>query len=221
MITIDALIPFNLIVDTDYGLTKLIHEDYNNYDFFYMGLVDADGTDLQYLLQTRTEANPVLNMMVDSENVELGDKLYSQFMEREYDKILQLSCNTALANVSKLLKKNVDQIIKISIMCENQKEIDELKKRKIPCFKSFISKPENINLSDYDALFVKNVTDLDLYKNVESKTIYIPCYEFNVLFLDESPEPIVVPDYMLKYGYINEFNVFTLYTIDPRKMPLP
>src|SRR5699024_12087632 len=64
-----------------------------------------------YFLATRNISN-VVEALLSVEDTELAEDLYNQFMEKEYDQILKLSCNTAICDLTLLLKKNINQVIR-------------------------------------------------------------------------------------------------------------
>lgn len=219
MYIINALVPFDVIVDTDMGLLKLIEYDYHNEDFFLKGILNTSETNQKYFLVSRNMIN-VVEALLTVEDKELAEDLYTQFIEKEYDQILKLSCNTAICDLTLLLRSNMNQVVRMTIMCTNEKERDLMQKRKISCFKTIVSTPEKINIDEYGTIFVKNIYDLDRYKRIEGKTIYVPSYGFNVTINPELPNPLLPKDILLKYGGSNEFEIYTPYVFDPRKIPV-
>lgn len=219
MYLIDVLVPFNLLVDTDMGLLKLLEYDYDNHDFFYPGILHTSEINQQYALLTRTDPNPI-TAVLQVEDKELADDLYSQFMEKEYDQILQLSCNTAVSNLAVVLKNNMDQVIRITVLCNSKKEEDVLIKRNIGVFKTVIGNFSTVDISEYGSIYIKNVTDLDKYKEVVNKNIYVANYGFNITIDPDNIMPLLPEETIRKYGSRNEFDVFSLYAFDARKLPL-
>ena len=219
MYIINVLVPFDVIIDIDMGLLKLIEYDYHNEDFFLKGILNTTETNQKYFLMSRSIVN-VVEALLTVEDKELADDLYRQFIEKEYDQILKLSCNTSICDLTLLLRSNMNQVVRMTIMCNNEQERDLIQKRKISCFDTIISSPEKINLDKYGTLFVKNVYDLDKYRNVEGKSIYVPSYGFNVTINPELPDPLLPKDILLKYGNLNEFEIYTPYVLDPKKMPV-
>lgn len=219
MYIINILVPFDILIDTDMGLLKLIEFDYHNEDFFLKGILNTTESNQKYFLMSRFSSN-VIEALLTVQDKELAENLYAQFIEKEYDQILNLSCNTAICDLTLLLRSNMNQVIRMTVMCKNEKEVNLIKKRKISCFKTIISDPEKINLDDYGTIFVKNIYDLDKYKRVEGKTIYVPNYGFNVTINPDLPDPLLPKDILLKYGNYNEFEIYTPYVLDPNKIPV-
>lgn len=220
MYTINVLIPFELVVDVDMGLLKLIEFDYHNDEYFYPGVVNAPEEDQQYLLNIRKHKNP-LSVIMKDEHKDLIDDFYNQFIEKEYDQILTLSCNTSLADLSVALKVSMDQVIRLTILCKDKKQEDLLKFRKIPCFRTLVSKYESVDLRNYDTIYVKDATDLDKFKgDIFQKNIYIANYGFNITIEPDTLIPLLPEDTIYKYGGKNELYLVSVYEFDPHKLPL-
>lgn len=216
----DVLVPFNILVDTDMGLLKLVEFDYNNDLYFLQGILHTSETNQQYAMVTRTKINP-LSVILQYDDNDLAENLYSQFMEKEYVQILKLSCNTSIRDLSELLNTTIDQVIRITILCKSEQEQREVEDRHIKSFRTIVESDLNkINLSDYQVLFVKSIYDLDRYRNVTGLNIYVPNYGFNITIDPEMSQPLLPEDILKKYGKENEFEIFSIYTFDPRKIPL-
>ena len=129
MYIINALVPFNVLVDTDMGILKLIEYEYHNEDFFLPGILNTSEINQRYVLATRSVSN-VVEALLSVEDKELAEDLYKQFMEKEYDQILKLSCNTAICDLTLLLKKNINQVIRVTVLCEDEKQKKLVEDRK-------------------------------------------------------------------------------------------
>ena len=220
MYTTDVLVPFNLIVDTDMGLIKLLEFDYSNTEYFHEGILNTEEENQQYLLNTRNNRNP-LSIVFKKDDPELMDDLYKQFIEKEYDNILQLSCNTSLANLANALREDISQVIRLTILCQSKAEENIIKLRNIPHFRPLVSRPELVNLNNYDSLYIKDVHDLDKFKKeIFKKSIYVANYGFNIVIDPEQVNPLIDPETAYTYGGVNEFFVVSVYQFDPNKIPL-
>lgn len=219
MYQLNVLIPFNMIIDTEMGLLKLIQFDYNNTEYFYPGIINGDDTFKKYVLLTRNERNP-LCVAVKDEKMDCADDLYKQFIEKEYSSILQLSPPTALRDVGAILRTSIDKVVKINILCETDDEIELLVNRQVPYDDIVKGTPETISISQYNVLFVKDTKDLTRYKDVEGKEIYVADYEFNILRDPNNEDLLINPEYIFDYISTNGFNIASVYVFAPEEIPL-
>lgn len=222
MYNLDILIPFDLVVDLDIGLLKLVRFEYSNNDYFYKGILQGMDDCLRYSLMTREDPNPLSIAAVNPDDHETLDEFYKQFMEREYTKIMNLSQDTAISDLTKVsgMTSASDRIVRITIMCRSEEEKKLINLRKMNPFRVIVSNPEKIDLSQYKALFVRNVYDLDMYRNVEALNLYIANYGFNLVKdPSHSNAPGLPIDVVAKYSKDNEINIFTVYNLDPDKIP--
>ena len=219
MYIINTLVPFDVLIDTDMGLLKLIEFEYHNEDFFLPGILNTSETNQKYFLVTRISPN-VISSLLTIEDEELAEDLYNQFIDKEYDEILKLSCNTSICDLTLTHRKNMNQVIRVTVMCKDEREKKLVEDRRISVFRTIISDPESIDINNYGTMFVKDVDDLDRYRIIEGKTIYVPNYGFNVFNDPNYPNPILKPDAIAKYGNDNEFEIYTPYIFDPRKTPV-
>lgn len=222
MYNLDILIPFDLVVDLDIGLLKLVRFEYSNNDYFYKGILQGMDDCLRYALMTREDPNPLSIAAVNPDDHETLDEFYKQFMEREYTKIMNLSQDTAISDLTKVsgMTSASDRIVRITIMCRSEEEKKLINLRKMNPFRTIVSSPEKVDLSQYKALFVKNAYDLDMYRNVEALNLYIANYGFNLVKdPSHSNTPGLPIDIVAKYSKDNEINIFTVYNLDPDKIP--
>lgn len=222
MYNLDILIPFDLVVDLDIGLLKLVRFEYSNNDYFYKGILQGMDDCLRYSLMTREDPNPLSIAAINPDDHETLDEFYKQFMEREYTKIMNLSQDTAISDLTKVsgMTSASDRIVRITIMCRSEEEKKLINLRKMNPFRIIVSSPEKIDLSQYKALFVKNAYDLDMYRNVEALNLYIANYGFNLVKdPSRSNAPGLPIDIVAKYSKDNEINIFTVYNLDPDKIP--
>lgn len=222
MYNLDILIPFELVVDLDIGLLKLVRFEYSNNDYFYKGILQGMDDCLRYALMTREDPNPLSIAAVNPDDHETLDEFYKQFMEREYTKIMNLSQDTAISDLTKVsgMTSASDRIVRITIMCRSEEEKRLINLRKMNPFRVIVSSPEKVDLSQYKALFVKNAYDLDMYRNVEALNLYIANYGFNLVKdPSHSNTPGLPIDIVAKYSKDNEINIFTVYNLDPDKIP--
>ena len=219
MYILNVLIPFNLLIDTDMGLIKLIEYEYHNDEYFWPGMIDCDDTLKQFSLLSRTDPNP-LSVVMKSEDPELQQDLYSQFMEKEYSSILKLSSNTSLCGISSILRTSIDKSVRVTALCKTQEEADLIKKRHIQVENIILGEPETISLDKYNVLFLKDVEDIRKYKNVDGKEIYIANYGFNMVIEPDEEQPLLPMEVLYDYASSNEFSLISVYTFRPEDIPV-
>lgn len=213
MYTIDILIPFECIIDIDMGLIKLLKFEYRNTDYFFPGILDGPDDCVKLALVQRENRNPLViptNMQkVDEDTI---NEWYKQFIEREYNHIIELSPATSLADMVKLSSHNSDQVIKTTILCNTEEEEKIIQARSFGETQTIIADRSHFDISKYDALYIKDVYDIECYDKIIGKSIYVANYGFNILDNDN-----IVLDYtpLIKYLDDNEIRVYTVYNLDP------
>ena len=139
--------------------------------------------------------------------------------KQEYDNILELSPNTDICKMLDSMKRDKSSIIRATILCKDEKQKHIIETRNIQHDSIIISDYNRVSLKDYGTIFVKDIKDLDKYRIVEGKTIYVANYGFNILMDPDKVNPLIPIEVLEKYGNTNEFYIYSVYTLDPRKMP--
>ena len=210
--TINPLFDFQLICDTDMGISNLIKRDYYDKDVFDNTIFQSkDKNFLKEKLVCRKLFNPLhlfckKGIMKDEEI----DDLYREFLEKEYKTILQLSIPTAVMQFVSMSNK-LQQTIHPVILCKNQDEVDWIKQHDSD-LKCIIADYENFDISKYDTIYLKDIYTLLLFNqsSINKKNINIGRYAFNFDILKENMEvPIleVAKNYYLK----NQFYLIDVY----------
>ena len=83
-----TLIPFDLIIDTDYGLAQLIKDEYYDKTVFD-GTLESQDQDLLWFLYSRNNPNPLSVLMWDEDDKDSMDSLYEDFINTKYIDILK------------------------------------------------------------------------------------------------------------------------------------
>src|SRR5699024_461728 len=82
---------------------------------------------MKYIMVTRKNKNP-LNSIMKPDYIKNADSLYNQFMEEKYDDILKLSVTTGIYDII-CRSKGVNDVLKFTVLCKSQKEVDDIKGR--------------------------------------------------------------------------------------------
>lgn len=187
------LIPFNLIIDTDFGLLCLIKQRYLDESVFDEKFFKNKSVrNLVSEIYSRKEKNP-LYLFIKDEYKDSADKFYNQFMEREYDSILNLSATTEFYRLARMFSNEPE--IKVTIVCNTQKEFDLLSSHKEglgKCRLELKSDLDNVKLGIINQYFFKCIDDYIEYKKwLKNKTVYFANYSFNVDELESGSEELL------------------------------
>lgn len=220
MYLITSTVPFDMVIDTDLGLWKLIQDQYSDNIFFYEGLIkDRDMNHMKYMITSRTDKNP-LKILLKDKYQNSADSLYEQFMNTEYDKILNLSVNTAIYDMI-CKSKGVKDILRYTILCKSQQEVDEARKRfkrhKVDIHTIIYEDLKDVDISSYGSIYIKNIDDFFLYKNVGGKNIIIGNYGFN---LEDGISNIPLAKQSLEISKLNVVQIIDMYIINEHILPV-
>lgn len=176
----NILISFDMIYDKEYGLYKLLIEEYDENLFKFYSTSDSY---LKEIIVQKNKKNP-LDKIIDNSIRESIDILYEMLMNQEIDKILFNSRLTDFYNFVKAINKNYNVVI----LCKNKQEEQIIEKLNLKTAKTIISLEWTEELkTGYDAYYFRYLDDID--PDIESKNLYIAytMYTFldkeNVLFL--------------------------------------
>ena len=91
----NILLEFETVVDIDYGVLQLVEEKYEQDDRFYHQLMYLGDKQIKGLIHNNDSNNPV-RILMDIEDYDEADRIYSDIMENEIDKVLEKSVTTNL-----------------------------------------------------------------------------------------------------------------------------
>ena len=209
MVTIDSLIPFELLFDLDFGLLQVVNKYFHNNDIFYLSLFN-DLDELIKLLALREDPNP-LSVIIDSKiSKEECDNLYDQFMEKEFDRIFENSIKLLCYDVVRL-SLDSGGVVNMTVLCKNEKQ-QQLLNKYLPKAKTVIYS-DNMDMSLYGTIYVKNIYDLYNYGQLSGKNIYVANYPFN---LEENEWGFVTTILSVSVDFINNniIKIFNPYDIE-------
>ena len=177
-------IPFNMVVDTDVGIIRII-EKLNK-------LTEYSSNKMKSFLLKRENENPIPEYCKLRE-IESQGNLYDGIIANYYDKVLQLSGLTdILSFVINTHKLGLSNEIEITIACNYKSEIEYLES-KLSQLKYQINMEltSNIKLNDFDYIFIKVLDNyyVDYLENngIEGKRLYVADYAFNTI-VDEQDD---------------------------------
>ena len=212
------LVEADMLVDTEFGLIRLIRDKYANEDFFFKDILNLDSKLLKGVLMERTMFNPLQVAFKDESLTDYMDAFYTQFMEQEYEEILKRSC---LTNIVNLVKMGIDTegIVKFCILCKNKMQKDFMTHVMSDCLPSLFSividDKDTFDVSPYSAIFVKDIRNLVRYANLHGKVIYLANMMYNLdQKIYEERHLLAIREEYVIYITVDEFKFITLYPYD-------
>ena len=210
---IDPIFDFQILCDTDLGLYRLIKEDYYDRTVFDNYLFDSnDLLFIKTVLLCRKLFNPLsVFCKEDSLTDEERNNIYKEFLDTEYDRILNLSTPTTIMEIASAAN-NTNKIVNVTVLCKNEKEKEWVNKynAKLKCI---VADYEDFNLDKYDTIYVKDIYTLLSFnqESINEKNIIFPNYFFN-LEIQNGKMDIPILEVAKKYYENNKFM-----SIDPYK----
>lgn len=221
--TLTPIIPFNLIVDTDFGLIQLIKEKYYDKSVF-TAVLEAEREQIIYFLYSRKNINPLSEFIHEEIDQDTIDSLYNEFIEKEYDNILKRSTTTDFYNLVKIFN-NSDGAINPIILCKNESEelfVNKLSKVEEinPPLSTLVGDYNDIDISAYDPIYFKYYTDsLKVLDKLYGKNLYIANYEFNFNYTKDN-DRILLPDISVLLLDHNIAKIIDIYKINEEDIPI-
>ena len=184
-------IPFNMIVDTDFGIVRIL-ENMNK-------IPEYSANQIKSFLLKRYNINviPEYSMLRD---ISADEYLYDMILQNFYDKLLPVSGLTDMVSfIINTYKLGLYNDVNIMVGCNYDSEIEYLKSILSSIdYDIDMSLNMDINLNDYDCIFTKYIDEfyVDHLVNrvkIKGKRIYVADYNFNTLYDDETNERIINP----------------------------
>lgn len=209
-------IPFNMIVDIDFGLVRFYEK--------YKEISEYPKNKLKSFLINRKEENPLLEYR-ELRNIDTLinslDYLYSAMMTNHYSSVLKLSNITdILALVINTHKLGLANEMEITVGCNTEEEISFFRTLTSSLKYTISTKlNSNLKLKDFDYIFIKTLdryyTDYLLNNEISGKRLYVANYRYNTLVDEESNKSIIDPE--IHISLESEGNVISLISIYNKK----
>jgi hypothetical protein len=186
----EILMDFDCYVDTEFGLLQLIKKNYLDKSVFNIDKLNQSSKQLILSLIDRERKNPLSIIANDGISEEDLDDYYKEFMEEEYNNILNLSVTTELKSLLELMK--TESSIHVTFLCRNEDEVNILKEdSSTDNCKFIIDNPDN-DYSKFTAFYFKYINqDIKRYL-YEYKTYYFSKYRLNFDDKFEIKEPDII-----------------------------
>lgn len=183
MYTITSVVPFDMIIDIDMGLFKLIQKEYANKKVFRQSILSERNMDIMKLILTdRPDSNP-LKLFVNPEYEKEADDMYQQFISERYKDIIDLSCTTGIFDIIRR-SKSVKDTVRYTIICKSELEKkiieDRYLKYEIKPIIKMISDYHDLDVTSYGSIYIKDYREILQYPDVFGKNILLGNYRFNM-----------------------------------------
>ena len=214
--TIDSIIPFDMVIDPEMGLMKLIEFEYRN-KIFNLEALGIDELTKLYLKQ-RIYKNP-LSIIIKDDKITIDEMndMYNQFMEKRYDDILRLSPNTGLFHLLQMSYRN--ETVRFTLVCENEEQEKLFTNRGGKAYSIKIGSIFDDNLLNKNPnIYIKYVEQLEMQnKKIECKNIYFADLSFNKIETSRGTIPSFLPQSVDRFSQ-NTFQFIGLYPINVKKL---
>lgn len=198
------LIPIDLMIDMDFGLIKLVQEEYRA-DIFDKNVLDSDDNTIKQLLVRRTNPNP-LSILTDNKDI---DEYYNQFLDERYIDIYRRSRVTGIGDFCINLLVFSDFSLHLQYTNENEKMIVEKTINALNSKPVYDINRDDVVPYDYVSIFVKNIMDLLNYRDLNAISIYVARYAFN--FKIDDGKEVFAEDKFGAFFITNELKTLDVY----------
>lgn len=220
------LVPFEILVDTDIGVIKVMRDMFREdprFDFTRLLIGDGymDDDTLKFLLSYRLNKNP-LYLITDEHRMTKKDidAKYTEILNKYYPQVLGLSDNTLIYRMFDASKIHDASPVKITVLCRNEMQIKHLHSLKFKCDTILINDDKDlasIDLNRYQYIYVKDLESLMDFGVIDSKTIYVANYRFNMKFAEDEETGVSIsvlnPEFII--DIIND-NIIKIVDIYPK-----
>ena len=198
------LIPIDLMIDMDFGLIKLVQDEYRA-DIFDKNVLDSDDNTIKRLLVRRTNPNP-LSILTDNRDI---DEYYNQFLDERYMDIYARSRITGIGDFCINLLVFSDFSLHLQYTNENEKMIVEKTINALNSKPVYDIRRDDVVPYDYVSIFVKNIMDLLNYRDLNALSIYVARYAFN--FKIDDGKEVFAEDKFGAFFITNELKTLDVY----------
>lgn len=173
--TTSNLVEFDAVVDTDLAIIDYMISNYNK-SFFKESVLNASSRNvIKNLLLFREDINP-LTILLKDEYLESAEDLFKEIINTKYEEVLKLAEPTDIFRYIKTLEDETEGVVISTINCKNKLEqqmINEL----AGIMRTDINQKD---MNTFTCLFVKNIKDIETYRNFGGKYIYLSNFKFNL-----------------------------------------
>lgn len=210
------LFDFDSLIDKEISLIKYFIGEYRENVFIldFMDMPKAMSLNNDNLRFERLYGSDDLfkSLLFHQSHKDQYEELIKQFFERDQKDIFEkgYAFQTTMPILISAYKKAGNGIIKTAVRCDNQDQVDYLKKidRDI---NAFISERKDVNMSLYGRLFVGNWQTALEYEYEEPKSIVLLNFREN---FDKKDSTILKPELIINLGDVNKLEIASAFRED-------
>lgn len=204
-----VILDSEIILNTDIGVINLINKVFNDNEVFDMNKINKMSSDILIMAEiiiTRTTINP-LSIIIRDDYLDKIDTIYTELIRNNLEDIVKLSKYTAVKRLVDILILNNN--LQPTILCRN-KEIQGFFKKEFHKVPTIINQDYDIDISDYDAIYVDKYKDILNFKNLYGKNIYISNARYNL----EQDLNTPLMEVSLEINNANKINIIDIYYLN-------
>lgn len=183
---LSALIDYDFIVNTEFGLIRFIREFYQDEDVFDLNVLNKSDREILSLLYSRTHYNPLSIIMkkimkTDEEHEKYMKMVYDGYFNEYKKEIIGASTtSTSIVNFIKMMLAS--SVSNVSICVRDDIEEDNIKAYFKRC--NTIRRNNVSYIKTFDVFYVKDYKFFtDNEYRPKGKNIYLTNRKYNLLFL--------------------------------------
>ena len=197
---LNSVIDFDLLVNTELGLIRLIRQKYQDEEAFNLDTLNKSDREILSLLYSRTYSNP-LSIISTEENMENIDALYESFFKSKKQEILDLSTSEkSIFDFVSIVEATGMNLGVLSTMAVNDEIEIEFLRRKFKVIQTQFK-------SDKTALLLKEVFYVRDYRffdgledKVDKKKIYFLPKQYTFDYLEHVENMLTSNNVFMTFG---------------------
>lgn len=136
--------------------------------------------------------------------------VYQSYIEEQFDTTIGLAPLTLMLRLIAGFSRAGKGLVTSTVVCSNDKQASVAKKliKTLPA--KIIVGEDKVEINDYARVILGDVRDIDLFKRPQCVHITVLNYGSNLQVVGD--QPVILPEYVLKYGDVNEFQIIDSYT---------
>lgn len=176
-----VLVDFNSIIDFTYGIFRfMIKSKKFKMEYFKQNMVKASDAYYKNSIVGFRERNP-LKLLLADKAIDSADSIYKDLCTKFEAEILKYSRATDVLKLTYTWKKAKDCDISCVINCKNTYQYNYIKKI-VPI--DYPVMLDGYDATDYDEIIVKDIYDLEHYKNLKQPHLCIYLLNIGVNYKD-------------------------------------